>query len=1032
MKKSVWLKLLFFFLLPVVVLAQGVTTGALSGTVVDNEGTGYPGALIAAVHIPTGTAYTAISRENGRWNIPAVKAGGPYTVTVSMTNFRTEKKENVYVKLGEDKQINFLLTLETVDAGEIVITPSSSIINPSRTGASTNVGQSSIENMPTISRNFSEFARMSPQVNIAENFSGSAYSVGSRNNRYNNVLIDGAVNNDLFGLAGSGTPGGQTETSPISLDAIQEFQILIAPYDVRHGGFTGGGINAITRSGTNAFEGSVFFYGRNQDFVGDGPDSTPFEEFSESTYGLRFGGPIIKNKLFFFLSGEISRMKTPNTWVINDQGGAFDFGGDDVSVADAERFLDILKNQYGYEGGEYNQFTANRKSNKLFVRFDWNINENHRLTLRHNFVDAENDRISRSAYTFGFSDSGYTYFNTTNSTVLQLDSVFSNTVHNQLILNYTTIRDTRNGPTEFPNVKVYVDEKYGPAFVAGTETYSHKNALDQDILEITDSLTIYSGKHTFVLGTHNEFFSFSNLFIRANFGAYEFIGLDNFEAGKPSKYIHDFSNDPNNPEQRSEFSAATLGFYAGDSWEISPHFNLTYGLRFDYPTIPDTPARNLDVETYFPGKRTDQTPSNLLVSPRVGFNWDISKNQQTQLRGGIGVFSGRTPYVWISNQFSNTGLEFSRLYISWGNIPDFEPDPYNQPEEGFSADSNEINLIDEDFKYPQVLRTNLAVDQELPFGFTGTIELVYTKNMNEVLYQNINVVESGVDPFDGRPLFADRTATEYSDVIYLTNTDKGYQYSLSFQLQKQYGNGSWFNAAYTYGEAKDVNSGTSSQARSNWRYNHISGDPNDPGLTYSNFDIRHRFAFGVSITWDLFKHAPTIFTAMYNGRSGRPYSSRFANDANGDGNYYNDLIYVPAGPDDVIFTNATWEEVDAYISGDPGLDDARGSIVKRNASREPWFHKLDFRLAQDIPVPGLKGHKLQVTLDIQNFLNMLNKDWGNYNQGYYRGEAVFKQKGTDPVTGKPMYSFEKLGNDRITLQDNFSRWMMQFGIRYTF
>lgn len=1006
--------------------AQSITTAEFSGMALTADERPMPGVTITAVHTPTGTEYTVITRDDGRFNIPGVRVGGPYLVTASLEGFQDEKAADVYLRLGENKQLTFRMKLAS-DLGEVTVTASDEILSTAKTGAAQNITTEAIENMPSIARNFSDFTRMVPQVNIAENFSDAAYSVGGRNNRYNNVQIDGAVNNDVFGLADSGTPGGQAGTTPISLDAIQEFQVVLAPYDVRQGGFTGGGINAVTRTGSNRLHGSAFFYGRNQSFVGKGADETDYKDFTEKQMGFRLGGPVQKDKIFFFVNAEFTRRSQPNDYVIDDSGNSNDFGGSSVSVADVERFINICKNVYGYDPGSYGLFTSHRDSNKIFGRVDFNLSSAHRMTLRHNFVDGTDDILSRSGGSFTFSKGGYTFLNRTYSTVAQLDSFFGNNMANELRVNFTAIRDKREVPDLFPNVSVGVGGKY---LYAGSERYSGANGLDQDIVEITDNFTLFRGAHTIVIGTHNEIFNFSNLFIRDISGTWQFSSLDNFETGKASRYEYSFSTVPGDPMWQARFKVYQLGLYAGDTWTVRPNFNLTFGLRMDIPVFGKIPSANPSVAAQF-GIPTDQVPSgNILLSPRMGFNWNIFGDQKTLLRGGAGIFSGRTPYVWISNQFGNTGMEFTRYDIRSG-VPKFVADPANQPK-GFTGASNEIDLIDQDFKFPQVARFDIALDRELFWGFKGTVEALYTKNIKEVLYQNINLKQTGSDPFDGRPVYKSRINPGLTDVIYLTNTAKGYQYSLSFMLQKPIRSGGYFNFSYTYGQAKDQNSASSSQARSSFQYNHAGWDPNNPALTPSNQDIRHRFALGFSYNLKLIKSAPTNLTIFYNGRSGRPYSTRYYSDVNGDGSVYNDLIYVPRSADEILLQQGTWADLDKYISEDPALDAARGSIIGRNASREPWFNRADFRLLQDIPLPYKEGHKLQFSLDIMNLFNLFNKNWGKYQYVYYRGDSPLDYLGVDTATGKPKFKFSKTGQSHYDVDQLMSRWQMQLGIRYIF
>ncbi len=1035
MKRMLFTFVMCCFILPGLIMAQGMTTAAFSGSITDSDGNPIVGATVTAVHTPTGTVFTAVSRMDGLFNIPAVRVGGPYKVTVSMEPFNPQELTGITLKLGEDRNLKFRMTLETISE-QVMVVASNPIISESRTGAAQNISTSIIESMPSIGRSFDDFARLAPQV---DSRGSGAFSAAGRSSRYNDIKIDGAVNNDLFGLGSSGTPG---LSAPISLDAVQEFQLVIAPYDVRQGGFTGSSLNAITRSGTNSFSGSAYYFGRNQDFVGNGPDDYKYGTFSEKQYGFRVGGPVIKDKLFFFVSGEIGDNSSPTTYVIDDSGNSNDFGLGSVTKADADRFISILKNKYGYDPGGYSEGYKDviTDNSKIFVRLDYNISDKHRLTLRHNYVSGSSDRTpsKASSTVFPFGDVYYELSNKTNSTVAQLNSTLGNNLFNELTLNYTTIRDNRvTSDTIFPQVNVTVGTG-SYKLTAGTEQYSGANGLNQDIIELTDNLTWYKGKHTFTVGTHNEFFDFSNLYIRNYYGYWEFSSLDNFEKGISSRYYHDFITA--NPKEKwwASFGVMQLGGYAGDNWAVLPNLTLTLGLRVDVPIINDTPTANAKVEEIY-GIKTDQVASsNLLFSPRIGFNWDVNKDKKTQVRGGIGIFSGRTPYVWISNQFSNTGMEFTRLDIKNPSFS-FVADPLNQPETGVGGTS-EVDIIDEDFTYPQVLRTNLAVDHELPWGVIGTVEFIYSKNINEILYQNRNLRATGATALGGRIMYARDVSKLYTDVIYLTNTSEGYQYSVSAQFQKNFNKNSWANFSYTYGEAKDVNSGTSSQASSNYAYNPIRYDANDPELTWSNYDVRHRINAAVSYTFNFLKNAPTSLGIFYGARSGRPYSTTYNYyDANGDSSSGNDLVYVPASINEVIMVDSNgnaladqasaWAALDAYISGDPGLNDYRGKIVPRNSSREPWYHGLDARLAQDIPIPGLKDHRLQVTLDVVNVLNLINNEWGKYQYVSNQNDTPWTLKGVDS-SGKQKVNFTT--RDRYTLSQLSSRWQMQLGLRYSF
>jgi hypothetical protein len=1055
MKRMLLTVILCLFILPGLITAQGVTTAAFNGLVTDSDGNPIVGATVTALHTPTGTVYTAVSRQDGLYNIPAVRAGGPYTVTVSMDPFKTQELTGIALKLGEDRNLKFKLVLETIFE-EITVIASNPVISESRTGASQNISQSIIENMPSVTRSLSDFTRMSPQALKSEESDGS-FTAGGRNNRYNNIQIDGAQSNDLFGLGSGGTPGSQAEATLISLDAIQEFQVVIAPFDVRQGMFTGGGVNIITKSGANNLRGSAFFEGRNQKFVGKGPGDTAFAKFRDTVMGGSFSGPIIKNKLFYFLNVESGAKVTPQDYFVDGSGDPMDLTSTGkVTLAQVEQFASIMQNKYGYDVGTYGPVEQNRDRLNLFGRLDWNINNNQRLTLRTSYISSDSGgvlRNSTSSLTFGYG--GVLYKTRSNSTVLQLDSLFGKNVSNQLILSYSHINDN---PTymgaAFPRVTVALP---GFSFYAGSESNRHKNLLKQDIVELSDNLTIFKGKHTFVLGTHNEFFRFMNVYMANGFGSYTFRTLADLEAGKPSAFTYTYSL-TNDPDAAAKFSVYQLGLHAQDEWKMTPNLKLTLGIRADVPIIPNKPLANPLVEAKFSdrGLKTDQVASgNVLWSPRLGFNWDLTGRQSTQVRGGLGVFSGRTPYVWISNQFSNTGMDLARYNLTTSGtntLNFFVTDVNAQPKSG-TAVQGTINLIDKNFTYPQVLRTSLGIDQQLPFGFTGTVEFIYSMNLKSVMFQDINIQENGkTAPLDGRPLWGTPSTgssnnsgkgnyinKEFLDVILMTNTKKGYEWNLSFQLQREWGKGSSLNALYSYGVAYDVNSSTSSVAVSNWQFNPAgAAGPNADVLARAIFDPGHRVMVAFSQRFNFLKNASTILSMIYDGHSGSRYSSIYYNDYNGDG-YNNDLIYVPSSPDQIILTKGTWAELDAYINGDPGLSKYRGQIVPRNASREKWYNGFDLKLSQQIPMPYGEGHRLEVSLTLKNVLNLIDKNQGVFRYINY-DDAPLTYKGLDKTTGKPIFDFygktdpANLANAdyRFLINQLLSRWQLLLGVNYRF
>ncbi len=1058
--------------LPVSVLAQGVTTASISGVVTDTHGQAIPGATVMAIHTPSGTKYGTSTQVDGRYFVRGMRVGGPYVITVSEVGYKTQEVRVASLEIGQNLELNFKLTEQAVNVGGVeIIAERNALMNTNRTGAATIVSKKYINDFPTITRSFQDFVDLSPQM---VGYGGGNSSLG-RNEKYNNIEIDGANYNDLFGLPSSGTPGGQAGTTPISLDAIQEFQVTMAPFDVRQGGFTGGEINAITRSGTNTYTGSLYFFGQNQNFVGTSPDvyKKPYPTFSNVQTGFRVGGPIMRDKLFFFVNGEITRERQPLYDVMNPPSSA------------TQEFQSVLA-KYGYNPGSINTYTLLTPSNKIFARIDYNIDEMNKLTIRDNFVDANEDNLTRTSSELYYSGSEYTFNDKTNSILAQLNSTFSPILSNELIAGYTSIRDTRvvPGPV-FPMIEVKDPSlPNGGMLVAGTEQFSGANALSQDIGELTDNLSLSLGSHLLTFGTHDELFGFNNLFLRVFYGFYLFNSLSDFAAGKPYNYQYDYSNLPGVNQPRAKWNAVQYGVYAQDEWNITSNFKLTYGLRLDIPTFPDKPLNNPAFDQTFAsmGLKTDQTPkATPLLSPRLGINWDVSGDRSTIIRGGAGVFTGRVPYVWLSNQYSNTGVNINRL--SAYDLPGgfFTSNPLDQPRPGggIPVDSllapiptTEIDLTSNNFKMPQVFRVDLAVDHQLAFGVVGTLEGIFSQSLNDVLYQDLNLQATGQQLWpgvDNRPFFGtpkpglynynwnyNKVSTNYTNVVYMTNTNKPYEYDLTASLQRQFGRGIFsllksgvndqlfLDLSYTYSRSYDQNAVTSTQAISQFVYNPVPGNPNDPPLAVSDFSVPSRVVASVSETVNYGPGFATTISLFYSGQSGSPFSYIYYGDVNGDGNNQNDLIYdpknvAPGGDINlVVKQNGQWvpapqssyTQLADYINGDPYLSKYQGQIVPRNGGRSPWQNQLNLRLAEDIPT--VAGQNIEFTLDVLNFLNLLDHNWGYIETVPYGTYTLLNYEGMN-ASGQPAFALSLPRGGVPWSPDSFySRWQMQLGVRYNF
>ena len=1045
--------ILITLLLPVVLFAQGITTASFNGTVMDKNGQPLQGANVTAVHEPSGTFFGSATRPDGLFNIPNVRVGGPYTITVTYIGYKKETVEDVYLQLGENKRLDFTLVEEAL-AGEevVVVAEKDALLSASRTGTETSVSNVQIESLPTIARSITDFTRLTPQAVASE----EAISVAGKNYKLNNFQVDGAVLDDVFGLGGSDYPTGQINAQPISLDAIQEFQVQITPYDVRSGGFAGGLINAITRSGTNKFTGSGYYFSRNESFIGKLEDQK-YADFTDFQTGFRLGGPIIQNKLFFFVNGELRRRDQPDNAGLADSNKPVKFG---LSTADMERIINISKTKWGYDPGGYSPFTNENNDNKIFARLDYNISQQHRLTLRHNYVKGDmDDGIDRYQDTYTLESNQFKRDNTTNSTVMQLNSTFGNKIANEARLAYTAVRDDRTPLFDpAPEIQLNLEDETGAEIGEvrfGVERFSQQNAIDQDVWEFTDNMHYFMGNHTITVGTHNELISFNNLYIQDFYGAYEFDSIDDFEAGTPSRYFLSVSKVPGEKTPRAEWDYTQIGFYAMDEWKLDPRLNLNFGLRADIPLMTDKPLANLLFASTFSGYHTDEVPSgNIMWSPRFGINYDVSGDRTTQIRGGVGMFAGLPPAVWLSNSYNNTGVDLYRIDVATyagEQVPEFNPDPYNQPlPPGVDPDetqTTDIALCDPDFIMPQVLRTNIAVDRQLPQGLIGTLEFIYSKNINEVYFKNLNVGNFG-EPIgktpDGRPDYGGLVpSSDFNTVILMDNSSKGYQWNLTAQIQKRLNQGFLKNLfggiAYTLSDSRDINSGTSSRAISNWKYNETA-DPNGDEIARSDFLVRHRILTNLSYQFMYGPGFSTTVSLFYEGRSGQPFSYMYYGDVNRDGERGNDLAYIPASRSDVSdqVTDDEWKAIDEFIKSEPALKDARGKIFERNSATEPWRHRIDLRIAQKIPTLGLQN--FEITMDILNVLNLLNSDWGQVNYASFNAISLFRWDKFD-ANGKPdinLYVRDNNKDGKINRDDVFSisdlasRWQIQFGIRYSF
>ena len=1047
--------------------AQGVVTGAISGRVTTDEGAPLAGAQITVRNPSTGLTRTVVTREDGRYLVPSLPVGGPYTVAARTVGRTPQERSGFQVSLGQDLRVDFTLAEAAVVLEAITVTGETNpLLSPSTQGIGTFISEETIERLPTLNRNFTDFVRAAPQVSQT----GPGLSGGGVNNRFNNIQIDGASENDLFGLGTTGQPGGQAAGKSIAIESVKEYQILLSPYDVRQGNFAGLLVNAVTKSGTNDFTGSIYYYTRNQDLT---REQSYINDFEQTQYGFSLGGPIIRDRLHFFVNPEWQERTTP-------AGGPF-FGQSNegttpiaVTQAQVDQFKQILTS-YGIEPGHERQVNNNNPLTNIFARLDLQLPElNSRLVLRHNYGRAEDDNFSRSASLFNLSSNGYYFESTKNSTVGQLFTTISPTLYNELIVGYSTIRDSRTPSVLAPSIRV---EAGSQDLIAGGEQFSQGNTLDQDIFEFTNNLSWQRGAHRIDIGTKNEFYHIDNFFAESAFGVWEFASLSAFQAGTATSYrLAANGRNPAEPIPHAEFSAAQYGLYIQDFWEPSDRFSLTFGLRGDMPVLFDNPPYTAVVDSVY-GRRTDNVPSgNIQFSPRVGFNWDIAGDNTTQLRGGMGVFVGRPAFVMVGNAYQNdgTGVAFLTCGGTTGRaVPAFNPNPDNQPTACATGGGlgsgiiGAVNLLDDDFKFPASFRASLAFDRELPGGWVASLEGLYTRAVDQYFYNDLNLRNRdgiavdrfgrtmfGTIPTSGVPPFASfKVDNRFNEVIEVTNQNEDYAYNLSAGLQRTFSDRLQVSAFYTHSRARDVISATSSRAISNYRFGRVLYGPHsDRGLGISSFDQPHKITVSAIYNHPWSRGFLTSLSMLYTGRSGDPFTyvyggSSGRGDLNADGLQGNDAIYVPLDANDpneirfqaVTISGTTYTPAqqaaafEEFIQSSNCLREHRGRILERNTCRNGWLNFVDVSLRQTIPT--IRGHGLSLQLDVFNFLNFINEDWGQVRSasGLSTLNLVTHRamSSADPATAVPIVDFNPqfVQFDTNSLGSNYQ---IQLSARYDF
>lgn len=1084
------LKRLLFLLTLSVLTGQAlfaqVTTSSISGVIKAANGEPLIGASVTATHEPTGSVYRAVSRSGGRVDIQNIPPGGPYTIRVSFVGYTEFVRTEVSIPLGERYDLNATLTTSTQELNTVVVTGRRT--QTERTGAATNFSRRQVQNLPNISRSITGVTRNTPQAN-GNSFAGMNY-------RYNNITIDGSLFNNNFGRSGDGQfPGGAS--SAISIDAIDQVQVNIAPYDVRQAGFVGAGINAVTRRGTNNWYGTAYGFYRDQNLNGERVKGRRIENANRSTqiYGASIGGPIIKNKLFFFLNGETEKRTLPGqTWLARRPGvNDNDPNTTPVLASDLERLKEHLIKTYGFDPGSYEGYDFETDAYKITGRLDWNITDKHRLTFRYNQSETNDDdqvntssgpptpaqRINngrRGGRNGGLNFTSSNFKNNTKvlSTVLELNSNFTNRISNQFLASYTHIQPIRKPNADFPFVDIMRDaNNVYTSF--GTDLFSYKNEIDDKAINFANNVTLNLGKHVVTAGASFDLLSFANSF--AAFGGpsyYRFASLQDFIDNKaPVSFGVSYSNFDRTAITPAEAKFNQLGIYVQDAWAASDKFKLTYGLRVDLPFYPYTPPQNQALsQVIFKDEKGNNEQfdvskwpaQKLLYSPRVGFTYDVEGNRDLIVRGGSGLFTGRIPFIWLVNQVGDNGVLRS-IYQPTGselNAIRFNPDrtayiPTTLPPTGTTIPSgSSYSAADDDFRMPQVWRTNLALDKKLGGDFTFTLEGIFTKTINNVYFRNANLgAQAGTlnAPADKRPIYTPRLNSNISQMIVMDNINKGFSTAFTAQVQKSFSKNWEGFIAYTYTFAQDVAIGTSDQSGSGWTTNNIIWNPNQPELGPSNFAIPHRIVSSFSYRFEYLRNTMATTVGVYYSAGPQDrYHYRYTGDLNNDG-ATNDIIYIPRDPSEIRFQSTftpvaggpTYNEKQqsdaffAFIENHPYLKKHKGQYMDRYGALLPWNHSLDLRILQDLSINAAgKKHTIQISADFVNFLNLLNNNWG---VRYRNNFGTFQDQGLLGLASgfnrnSPVFTFDPgIAVNNKAYDVNYSTsstWGLQLGLRYIF
>jgi hypothetical protein len=1072
------------------------TTSTLTGTVSDAKGAIVTGAIISIKHEPTGYVTTTQTNKKGLFTAPNLKPGGPYTIKISNLGFKEEVFNDINLALGVNPDVNIVLQAATTELKEVTVTA-----NGKKTIAgATTIGLRQLQTLPTLGRSLGDFTRLTPQSNN-NSFAGSNF-------RYNNLTIDGAINNDAIGFSNSfggvsgggqsGAAGAGTRTNPYSIDVIQEVQVQLSPYDVKLGNFTGGSVNAVTKSGTNDIHGSAYWYSRDKNITGksvDGNKTSIGNSYHDLQYGATISGPLVRNKAFFIVNYEQTRRQEPSFYNAGETGSA-------ITLAEAQAISARLASK-GYDVGSYNQYKIFTNSNKLFARLDFNLDKMNTLTLRAIYTKGWGNNLERTSTNFQFSSTDFTQYTNNLNLVGELKTKFSNNLTNQLTVSYINVHEYRDFPGA---LGPFMDIDNGRIW-AGTWREASIYNMKQQTFEISDNVTLIKGNNKFTFGTHNEFYNLTYGFINSWNGRWEYSrGVSSFLVDNPSRVRGAFTTDPKLPNDReviynnppNPFKVALMSVYGQDEITINKKFKLTPGLRIDYSFTGNQPGVDVGLNsTVANSQYTPPTYSNTpfsqlenkylgkaTLSPRLGFNYDVKGNGKIIIRGGTGIFVGRVPFAWMGYGYTLNGSTYGNIdwnSIAAGTTVPLATNPYGLKDTvtkygGASRSSTrEVNVVDNNFKLPTIWRSNVAVDYKFGNGYKFTFDVLYTKTINDVKFQQINLFDSAQYFTSGptqSPVYVARGSgtngkynSVYSNVYFLTNTNEGYRYNFTVQLSKTTNNIKLSSQAllnlnwgvgYTYGLSKDISNGIRNSWESNFNLNPTIS-ANSPTLAYSNFDLRHRIVGNISGTAVWNQTNATTLSFFYAGQSGNPYTLVYQS-APGTGGSNAPLVYIPSNITDIKLSDYTlngtlytaaqqWTDLDNFIRNDKYLSTRRGQYAERNGLRTPWNHELDLKIMHEFKLSkSNKSQSIQISLDIFNVLNLLNNDWGrvnfvtnvnNYTVNFlkYVTDANGKAVGTPASGYTPTYNFVKPSSTNgqyYTVDPINSRWQGQFGIKLNF